>query len=131
MADINVKDKTAIGIHHIGMHSHHFDETVRFYEEGLGLTVKHTWGKGERVAMMDAGCGSCIEVFDAGEGETIPEEAGFMWHYIRRISMTVTSGPYEQAASRSSLLPLLTYWKRPRSLSTCGSPTWWVLTEKR
>lgn len=79
MANINGKDTTAIGIHHIGMHSHHFDETIRFYEEGLGFTVKHTWGKGERVAMMDAGCGSCIEVFDAGEGETV---SGGSWIHV-------------------------------------------------
>jgi glyoxylase I family protein len=52
------------GVHHIGMSSNHFDDTVRLYQEGLGFTVKHTWGKGQRIYMMDVGDGSCIEVFE-------------------------------------------------------------------
>jgi glyoxylase I family protein len=52
------------GVHHIGMSSSHFDDTVRLYQEGLGFTVKHTWGKGQRIYMMDMGDGSCIEVFE-------------------------------------------------------------------
>ena len=72
--------KNAAGIHHVGMISHHFEETVRFYREGLGFTVKHTWGKGERVCMMDTGGGSCIEVFDGGAGEETPP--GGCWLHV-------------------------------------------------
>ena len=52
------------GVHHIGMSSTHFDETVRLYQEGLGFAIKHTWGKDQRVYMLDMGDGSCIEVFE-------------------------------------------------------------------
>jgi glyoxylase I family protein len=57
------------GVHHIGMSSTHFDDTVRLYQQGLGFTIKHTWGKGQRIYMMDMGDGSCIEVFEEKEKE--------------------------------------------------------------
>lgn len=73
-------ENRARGIHHVGMISHHFDDTIRFYRDGLGFTVKHTWGKGERVYMMDTGGGSCIEVFDGGsDEETMP---GGSWLHV-------------------------------------------------
>lgn len=53
------------------MTSFRFEDTVRFYQEGLGFTVKHIWGRDKRVYMMDMGDGSCIEVFEGGE-ENIP-----------------------------------------------------------
>jgi glyoxylase I family protein len=46
------------------MSSNHFDDTVRLYQEGLGFKVLHTWGRDQRVFMMDTGDGSCIEVFE-------------------------------------------------------------------
>ena len=65
------------GVHHIGMSSTHFDDTVRLYQDGLGFTVKHTWGKGQRVYMMDVGDGSCIEVFEEKEKE-LPQVGRWM-----------------------------------------------------
>ena len=65
------------GVHHIGMSSTHFDDTVRLYQDGLGFTVKHTWGKGQRVYMMDMGDGSCIEVFEEKEKE-LPQVGRWM-----------------------------------------------------
>ncbi|WP_336772094.1 VOC family protein [Paenibacillus sp. MMO-58] len=57
-------------LHHVGMTSSHFEQTVKFYEEGLGFTVKHIWGKDKRVYMMDMGDGSCIEVSEGGAEDT-------------------------------------------------------------
>lgn len=57
------------GIHHIGITSGHFAETVRLYQEGLGFTVKHIWGHEKKVYMMETGDGTCVEVF---EGESAP-----------------------------------------------------------
>lgn len=59
------------GVHHIGITSGHFEETVRLYQEGFGFTILHRWGKGKRVYMMQTGDGTCIEVF---EGDPAPEE---------------------------------------------------------
>lgn len=57
-------------LHHVGMTSFHFEETVKFYQEGLGFIVKHIWGRDQRVYMMDMGDGSCIEVFEGGAEDT-------------------------------------------------------------
>jgi glyoxylase I family protein len=51
-------------LHHIGIASNHFDDTIRLYREGLGFTILHTWGRDRRVYMMDMGDGSCVEVFE-------------------------------------------------------------------
>jgi glyoxylase I family protein len=67
----------ACGVHHIGMSSRHFDDTVRLYQEGLGFTIKPTWGKGQRVYMMDMGDGSCVEVFEEKE-EDLPAVGRWM-----------------------------------------------------
>lgn len=60
------------GVHHVGLSSNHFDDTVRLYQEGLGFTIKHTWGRGQRVYMMDMGDGSCVEVFEEPDKELPP-----------------------------------------------------------
>lgn len=52
------------GVHHIGITTGHFADTVRLYQEGLGFTVKHIWGRGKKVYMMEAGNGTCVEVFE-------------------------------------------------------------------
>ncbi|MDD4849379.1 MAG: VOC family protein [Gemmiger sp.] len=57
------------GVHHIGITTGHFADTVRLYEEGLGFTIKHTWGRDKKVYMMETGDGTCVEVF---EGEEAP-----------------------------------------------------------
>ncbi|MCR8660395.1 VOC family protein [Paenibacillus endoradicis] len=59
-------------VHHIGMTSYNFDQTIKFYQEGLGFTIKHMWGRDKQVYMMDMGDGACIEVFEGGQEETPP-----------------------------------------------------------
>lgn len=61
---------TAKGVHHIGITTGHFAQTVRLYQEGLGFTVKHIWGRGKKVYMMETGDGTCVEVF---EGDDAPD----------------------------------------------------------
>lgn len=60
------------GLHHVALTSFHFDDTIGFYQEGLGFTIKHTWGHEDRVYMMDMGDGGCIEVFEGGKKEVEP-----------------------------------------------------------
>jgi len=56
------------GFHHIAIRVKNFDETVRFYRDGLGLKERLAWGEGdERAMLLDAGNGNGIEVFAGGQ----------------------------------------------------------------
>jgi glyoxylase I family protein len=74
------------GIHHVAMSSNHFDETLKLYQDGLGLKVVHTWGKEKRVAMLDTGDGSCIELFE--ETDTSIPAAG-RWKHLALNSQNI------------------------------------------
>lgn len=52
------------GLNHTGLEAVHFQETVRFYQEGLGAAIKYRWGKEQEILMMDVGRGTCVEIFD-------------------------------------------------------------------
>lgn len=56
------------GIHHVGITAAQFEKTVRLYQDGLGFTVKHIWGRDKRVYMMEICEESYVEVFE-GEAE--------------------------------------------------------------
>ena len=62
-----------LGVHHIGITTGHFAETARLYQEGLGFTIKHIWGRDKKVYMMETGDGACVELF---EGEPGLDEGG-------------------------------------------------------
>lgn len=60
------------GFHHTAIRAADFDATLRFYRETLGMTTKITWGETpERAAMVDAGDGNYVEIF-----ERRPDESG-------------------------------------------------------
>ena len=54
------------GIHHVALKCQgvaHFEETVHFYRDILGLTQVRSWGEGEKAAtMLDTGAGM-LEIF--------------------------------------------------------------------
>lgn len=58
------------GVTHIALNASDFDRSIQFYTEGLGFTVFRSWGKpGRRIALLDSGDGTCIELFsDAQTG---------------------------------------------------------------
>lgn len=58
------------GIHHVGITSGHFAQTVNLYQQGLGFRVRHIWGHEKKVYMLEAGDGSYVEVF---EGDPTPD----------------------------------------------------------
>jgi glyoxylase I family protein len=74
------------GYHHVAIRAADFDETLRFYREGLGFGVAVRWGQGDgRAALMDTGDGNYLEVFAGGKrspGEPAPE--GAILHYALR-----------------------------------------------
>lgn len=57
------------GFHHIAITAADFDRTIQFYAQGLGFSLKRSWGEpGSRAAMLDLGDGGCIEIFE-GSGQ--------------------------------------------------------------
>ena len=57
---------TITGIHHIALKAkglENFNQTIKFYNEILGLPIVRTWGEGEGIGMMlDTGAG-LLEIF--------------------------------------------------------------------
>lgn len=55
------------GFHHLALISSHFEESIRFYTEGLGGKYVRGWGEGsKRIAMVDFGSGHLLEIFARG-----------------------------------------------------------------
>lgn len=63
------------GIHHVAMKCkgmEHYNKTVAFYRDILGVPVAREWGEGEHLAiMLDTGAG-ILEIFS--DGEDMPGE---------------------------------------------------------
>jgi glyoxylase I family protein len=72
------------GFHHVAIRVKDFDETVRFYKEGLGLRERLAWGEGDgRAVMLDAGNDNCVEIFAGGNPATSPAEGSIMHFALR------------------------------------------------
>jgi glyoxylase I family protein len=73
------------GFHHVATKVADFERAIQFYTEGLGFTIKITWGEGDRrAAMLDAGSGDYLEVFAGGSAETASEAR--LLHFALRTS---------------------------------------------
>lgn len=71
------------GFHHTAIRSTRFDEVVAFYTGPLGLQIKITWGEApRRAAMIDAGDGNYVEVFERSEPASEAESA--LMHFALR-----------------------------------------------
>ena len=80
------------GFHHIAITAADFDRTIQFYAQGLGFSLKRSWGEpGSRAAMLDLGDGGCIEIFE-GSGQipqgSDPKAAGCWLHLAVKTSDT-------------------------------------------
>jgi glyoxylase I family protein len=94
---------TPPGFHHVAIRAVDFDETIRFYTEGLGFRVHFPFavpGRIDRAAFLDAGDGRFVEVFGAGsmvqaEGRRRqPDEErteGALLHFCLRVADTDAS----------------------------------------
>lgn len=53
------------GVHHIAVKAKNFDDTIKFYTEGLGLEKHLSWGEtGKRISFLSAGGNTFIQVFE-------------------------------------------------------------------
>ena len=95
-----------------------FDETIRFYTEGLGFSVHYRFSVPERIdraAFLDAGDGRFLEVF--GQGSTVQSEGrrrqpheerteGAVLHFCLRVADVDASYDRALAAgARSRIAP--------------------------
>ena len=56
-----------MGFHHIAVKAKNYEESMKFYTEGLGMKFMTQWGEGdERIAMLDRGNGDIVELFAGG-----------------------------------------------------------------
>ena len=94
---------TAPGFHHVAIRATDFDETVRFYTEGLGFRVHFSFAappRVDRAAFLDTGDGRFIELFS--ESSTVQSEGrrrrpdeerteGALLHFCLRVADTDAS----------------------------------------
>ncbi|HVZ07722.1 VOC family protein [Rhodopila sp.] len=104
---------TAPGFHHVAIRAIDFDETIRFYTEGLGFGVRYRFsvpGRIDRAAFLDAGDGRCIEVF--GQDSIVQSEGrrrqpheepteGALLHFCLRV--TDTPAAYRKALAAGAV----------------------------
>jgi glyoxylase I family protein len=107
---------TAPGFHHVAIRAVDFDETIRFYTEGLGFRVHFRFSVPERIdraAFLDAGDGRFIEVF--GQGSTVQAEGrrrradeerteGALLHFCLRVADVEAAHARALAAGAASRL---------------------------
>jgi glyoxylase I family protein len=105
---------TAPGFHHVAIRAVDFDETIRFYTEGLGFRVHYPFsvpGRIDRAAFLDAGDGRFVEVF--GQGSTVQAEGrrrlpneerteGALLHFCLRVADVEASHARALAAGAQS-----------------------------
>ena len=71
------------GFHHVCIKTRNWDKTIEFYCDVLGCTEKIAWNsEPERAAMLDAGDGNYIEVFE--DMNFAPAPNGSVAHFALR-----------------------------------------------
>ncbi len=102
------------GFHHVAIRAVDFDETIRFYTEGLGFAVHYRFavpGRIDRAAFLDAGDGRFVEVF--GQDSTVQSEGrrrrpdeerteGALLHFCLRVADTDAAYQRALAAGATS-----------------------------
>ncbi|HEY0073016.1 MAG TPA: VOC family protein [Abditibacteriaceae bacterium] len=63
------------GFHHVAIRTAKWDESIRFYTQGLGFNQKITWDEAPRRAvMLDTGDGNYLEIFEREAIENGPDD---------------------------------------------------------
>lgn len=88
-----------LGLHHIAIRATDFEQTIQFYIEGLGFTVRHEWSLPEfnlqRAVMLASPDGtSYLEIFDkdadiAAQGRKIKQDEPYVQTALLHLSFRV------------------------------------------
>lgn len=71
------------GLHHVAIKTTQWEKTLHFYQMVLGFTTRLEWNKPpSRAAYLDAGDGSCVEVFEDLKFDPTPN--GVIPHFCLR-----------------------------------------------
>lgn len=101
---------TITGFHHTAIKVADFDRCLAFYKE-LGIETARSWGEApKRAAMLNAGDGNYLEVFEGGDPEA-PSE-GRMIHFALRTpdvdsahTAALAAGAAERMAPKNVEIP--------------------------
>lgn len=76
------------GFHHVAIRTAKWDESLQFYTQGLGFTVRIEWGEAPRRAvMLDTGDGNYLEIFEREPIANGPsDDASAILHFALRAS---------------------------------------------
>ena len=105
---------SAPGFHHVAIRAVDFDESIRFYTEGLGFRVHFPFsipGRIDRAAFLDTGDGRFVELF--GSGSTVQAEGrrrrsneepteGALLHFCLKVADTDAAYARAMAAGAAS-----------------------------
>jgi catechol 2,3-dioxygenase-like lactoylglutathione lyase family enzyme len=70
------------GFHHISIQTENIDESIRFYRDALGMTIKLEFNiGGRRCALLDIGDGSYIELQVKPPSAPAPTAPGALVHF--------------------------------------------------
>lgn len=115
------------GFHHVAIRAVDFDQTIKFYTEGLGFSVGYRFsipGRIDRAAFLDCGDGRYLEVF--GDGSTVQSEGrrrrpdeerteGALLHFCLRVADVAASYARALAAGAAPRIA-------PRTANLGGEP---------
>lgn len=72
------------GFHHVAIRVKDWDRSMKFYTQGLGMTVRITWGEApSRAVMLDAGSGDYLEMFERTKEEWKDADASILHFALR------------------------------------------------
>lgn len=72
------------GFHHVAIRVKDWDRSMKFYTQGLGMTVRITWGDAPaRAVMLDAGNGDYLEMFEKAAEQWKDSDASILHFALR------------------------------------------------
>ncbi len=127
--ELDMEQPAQGGMHHVAVKAIDWDASTRLYE-ALGFPVKMTWGSpGQRMALLAARDGSCIEMFETTE--PIPDDAELNFHQaiphfcirtddvdaacatVRALGMNVLWEPRDSGTGDEALKPRICFFEGP------------------
>ncbi len=114
---------SASGFHHIALRARDYEKSLAFYTEGLGFTLAHSWGEGEkRIALLDMGDGNYVELFASAPGQCPPpgEEPASPWPYFH-LALRSTDVDADIEKVRALGCPITV---EPKSVDVNGKTIW-------